>query len=85
MSEWINDLRRGGRMLSQRWGFSLLVIVTLAFAVGCNIAIFSFIHGVLLQRLPYADPDRIAQVAEFHEGHAAGVSTMTYLDWIWFS
>ena len=39
--------------------FSATVIVTIALAIGANTAIFSVMHAVLAQPLPYKDPDRL--------------------------
>jgi ABC-type antimicrobial peptide transport system permease subunit len=43
-------------------GFSITVVVVLALAIGANTAIFSAVEGVLLQPLPFRDPDRLMLV-----------------------
>ena len=39
-----------------------IAIITLAIGIGANSAIFSVVHGVLLQALPYRDGDRLYRV-----------------------
>ena len=64
MNTLLHDLRHGVRLLRRAPGFSAIAIVTLAIGIGANTAIFSVVNAVLLQRLPYADPDRLAVVWE---------------------
>src|SRR5208337_556055 len=40
-------------------GFTAVVVITLALGMGANTAIFSMVHGVLLQRLPFRDPGQL--------------------------
>ena len=57
-------------------------LLTLALGIGANTAIFSFVNGVLLQPLPYADANRIVMVLEKPpQGDRNGISTLNYLDW----
>ena len=63
-------------------GFATVAILTLALGIGANAAIFSFVDGVLLKRLPYPDADRIFQVWEKPpDGGNNVVSTANFLDW----
>lgn len=82
MSELLQDLRYGYRTLRNSPGYTAVAIATLAIGIGANTAIFSFVDGVLLKPLPYADPDRIVRVLEKPPGGGRnGISTLNYLDW----
>ena len=56
------DLTYALRMLRRAPGFSLVAVATLALGIGANSAIFSVVHGVLMQALPYRDADRLYRV-----------------------
>ena len=53
------DIRYGLRNVRRNRGFALVVVLTMALGIGANTAIFSVVNGVLLQSLPYTDPERL--------------------------
>lgn len=62
----IRSLRQILRPFARRPAFTFVVVATLAVGIGANTAIFSLVHGTLLQPLPYDDPDRLVTVWEDH-------------------
>ncbi|MGH9162674.1 MAG: ABC transporter permease [Vicinamibacteraceae bacterium] len=56
------DLHFAGRMLARTPAFSLLALLTLALGIGAVTVIYSVIHDVLLDPLPYPASDRLVNV-----------------------
>ena len=82
LTEIVQDLRHGARSLLKAPGFAAVAVLTLALGIGANSAIFSFVNGVLLRPLPYADPDRIVYVLERPPGGTRNaVSALNFSDW----
>ena len=62
------DLRQALRVLARERTFSATILLTLAVCIGANVAIFSVIHTVLLEPLPFAQPDRLVTVYNSYPG-----------------
>ncbi|MEO8678607.1 MAG: ABC transporter permease, partial [Vicinamibacterales bacterium] len=82
MSEWAAAFTYAFRTLRRQPTFVAVALLTLALGIGANTAIFSVIKTVVLNPLPYDDPDQIAVLWEVNpEGNQERVSIPTFEDW----
>jgi predicted permease len=84
LEELGQDLRYAIRALRSSPGFTATALLTLALGIGANTAIFSVVRGVLLEPLPFTQPERLVRVwhAQPSNGIANGaVSEPDFLDW----
>jgi len=82
MSDWSSAFTHALRSLRRQPTFTLIALATLALGIGANTAIFSVIKTVVLNPLPYPDPERIVVVWEVSpEGNQDRVSIPTFEDW----
>jgi predicted permease len=56
------DMQFSMRLLRRNPGFTAVAVITLAFGIGANTAIFSAVNGILLRPLPYPDPSRLITI-----------------------
>lgn len=60
----VHDARFAYRIARRNPGFTALAVLTLALGIGATTAIFSVVKAVLLNHLPYRDPDRVVALSE---------------------
>ncbi len=64
----LSSLRSTARGFRKAPGFFFLAVLTLGLGIGANSAIFTVVNAVLIQPLPYAEPDRIVSVMQTAPG-----------------
>jgi putative ABC transport system permease protein len=80
----LRDIKYAVRSLVLDRGVSTVVILCLALGIGVNATLFSVVDGVLIQSLPFAEPDRLFVLQETSERRGirdAGVAYPTLRDW----
>jgi putative ABC transport system permease protein len=83
MSTFLSDLRLAARLLGRAPTFAITAVLTLGIAIGASTAIFSVANPVLLQPLPYRNPDRVMVVWERdRDGQRTNVGFATIRDYI---
>ncbi len=82
MESLVQDIRFGIRMLFKNPVITVVAVVTLAFGIGANTAIFSTVNAFLLRPLPMANADRLNVIGWLRKGDDAhsGISYLDYRD-----
>jgi predicted permease len=71
LEQFLQDLQYTMRMLRSNPAFTGVVALTLALGIGANTVVFSVVDAVLLQPLPYREPERLFRVM-VHSPQRAG-------------
>src|SRR5918993_1542781 len=82
MADWTAAFTYAFRTLRRQPTFVIVAVLTLALGIGANTAIFSVIKTVILNPLPYENPEKIAILWEVNpDGNQGPVSIPTFDDW----
>ena len=85
MDTVLRDLRYGLRQLRKNPLFSMMAIAVIGLGLGANTAIFSVINGVMLNPLPYRDPQSVVMlwwdVTRAGGVQRGPVAPADFLDW----
>jgi putative ABC transport system permease protein len=82
METLLQDIWHAARTLAHSPGFAIVAISTLALGIGVNTAIFSVVNSILLQPLPYSQPDRLIRLSlKFPNGNGSSVSIPKFMAW----
>src|SRR5262245_49898076 len=82
MTTTLSDLRLGLRLFRKTPGTALAAILSLGLGIGANTAIFSVLHAVVLNPLPYDAADRLVMVWETSADNAERwVAPANFVDW----
>jgi putative ABC transport system permease protein len=71
-------------MLRKAPAFTAAAVITIALGIAANTAVFSVANAAVIRSLPFADPDRLMQVAERNQRLNLAffsVSSLNYLSW----
>lgn len=82
MDAIMQDFRYGLRTIVRSPGFALVAVLTLSLGIGANTAMFSVVDGVLLESLPYPDPEELVDVRERRQdGGSMSAAWPNFVDW----
>jgi len=76
---WFDSLNRDCRYITRALihapGFTMIAVFIIALGIGANVALFTLVHRVLLDPLPYPEPEQLVSIYE----HESGGNTHAYM------
>jgi putative ABC transport system permease protein len=83
MGNFAADVRYAFRMMRANPAFTAVAITVLALGIAANTAIFTVIDSVLLQPLPYPEPERLMQLGRLYPNNNYGFSNSIPKYMVW--
>ena len=80
MDSFIINLKYALRIFSRRKILPMVVMLTLAIGIGTSTAIFSFVNSVLLEPLPFPDPEQLVIIESIKGGEKGRISQREIAD-----
>jgi putative ABC transport system permease protein len=82
MGFW-QDVKFAARLLVKDKWFTLVATIALAFGIGVNTTVFTFVNAVLIRGLPVPDSDRFMVLSSYERprDRTMGVSYLDFVDW----
>jgi putative ABC transport system permease protein len=84
MTGWLSDLRFGLRLLARNVEVTLVAVLAMALAIGVAGTVFSVVNAILIQPLPFRQPERLVAVWQVDPANAAQwrpCAPGNYADW----
>ncbi|HLE85550.1 MAG TPA: ABC transporter permease, partial [Thermoanaerobaculia bacterium] len=79
MATFWRDLRLSLRSLARRPGLAVTIVLTVGLGLGATTTMWSVVHAVLLEPLPYADPGRLMRI---YTDSPPNVFRFSVADWL---
>ncbi|HUF65530.1 MAG TPA: ABC transporter permease [Gemmatimonadaceae bacterium] len=70
LHDLVQDLSYALRTFRRNPGFASVAVMTIGVCIAANAAVFSVVHSVLLQPLPFPEPDRLVSIFNSYPGAA---------------
>jgi putative ABC transport system permease protein len=64
LADLAQDIRYGLRSLAKNPTFSLVAVLTIALGIGVNVVVFTLVERILLNPLPFNEPDRLVRMVQ---------------------
>jgi predicted permease len=80
-----SELRFAFRSLRRRRGLSMAAVAVLALAIGASTTVFSVVKAILIERIPFQDPDRLVMIWDRYPEHPdrdAPIRLDHYREWM---